>query len=983
MAGFHLRFVGSKELPKSLSDFDVEQSFKLSSGDIAAIRERFRTDRRLGAAVQLVVLRATGRVLDRATYLPRTLLKSLCHSLGLSETAIGSLKTIYKRVATLYDHQKWARETAGTSDVDDAAMAELTITLAELTKTAASVDDLVQAAERWLFDRRYLLPSDRVLRDLARESFASTEALAMAGIKKEIPAPVRKNMVSAVFSPRRGRAGGTMLEWLKTPPGKHSPTTLTEVSEKITYLKTLEVDKWPLSHISTARMRAYAQAVANRPPFDTRRLSDDTQMLEVTCFLRVTLLDLTDTLMYLTGRRINDLHRHASGRVLSKQARTAVEYRQQRDEMRLIIHAEGTTSDEKIEALKKLIPNDESVAPIGHAALVRQSLIDDTTKVTSLLNVFADLEIKGDAAQRPLKQVMALRELDAKGMKELPADFDVSIVDPVWHEMLNDKDRSKAFAALKAATMQSVRHGFRSSRLWIDHSWDYRNREDLLIPPAQWKKDRLRLISALSLNADPEKFLTRLYAHLEAGLQALSEAVEAGEVSIDESGLVHLPQIEALAQDKAIDASRNMMFASIGEVQIGDIIVEMDAATGFSEVLLGRRAKTTQELVSCYAALLAHGTENDAKGVAAMIPGVEVAHISAAMRSLEAHGRLRRANDRVVEFQRQHSITANWGSGTKASSDMMALDASRHLYNSRTDPRRRTRAIGLYTHVLDVYGVAHDEPIVHNERQGSVAVSGVEEYNAAQSDENMRLSKLAVDTHGYTFVAMTMSKLLGFDLCPQMRDLAERRLYLPRSVKLPENLERIALTNVSERAIHKGWDELLRLIASIRSGRLTPKEALEKMGSSAQGDPLHKAADQMGRLLRTLFLCDYFSNPEFRREMHTLLNRGESVHQLQRAIYFGRLAAERGRRRDEIRAVSGSHALLTNLVIAWNTMKMQHVVDRWRKEKHPIEDAWLRRMGPVHFGHINFRGLMAFGVERYADALLDRPPQKRRASGGA
>ena len=191
------------------------------------------------------------------------------------------------------------------------------------------------------------------------------------------------------------------------------------------------------------------------------------------------------------------------------------------------------------------------------------------------------------------------------------------------------------------------------------------------------------------------------------------------------------------------------MFASIGEVQIGDIIVEMDAATGFSEVLLGRRAKTTQELVSCYAALLAHGTENDAKGVAAMIPGVEVAHISAAMRSLEAHGRLRRANDRIVEFQREHSITANWGSGTKASSDMMALDASRHLYNSRTDPRRRTRAIGLYTHVLDVYGVAHDEPIVHNERQGSVAVSGVEEYNAAQTDENMRLSMLAVDTHGY------------------------------------------------------------------------------------------------------------------------------------------------------------------------------------------------------------------------------------------
>ena len=43
---------------------------------------------------------------------------------------------------------------------------------------------------------------------------------------------------------------------------------------------------------------------------------------------------------------------------------------------------------------------------------------------------------------------------------------------------------------------------------------------------------------------------------------------------------------------------------------------------------------------------------------------------------------------------------------------------------------------------------------------------------------------------------------------------------------------------------------------------------------------MQRAADHLGKLLRSLFLCDYFSNVEFRREMHTLLNRGESVHQL-------------------------------------------------------------------------------------------------------
>lgn len=123
-------------------------------------------------------------------------------------------------------------------------------------------------------------------------------------------------------------------------------------------------------------------------------------------------------------------------------------------------------------------------------------------------------------------------------------------------------------------------------------------------------------------------------------------------------------------------------------------------------------------------------------------------------------------------------------------------------------------------------------------------------------------------------------------------------------------------------------------------------------------------------MLRTMFLCDYFTNLEFRRELHTLLNRGEPVHQLQRAIYYGRLAPERGRRRDELTAISGSHALLTNIVIAWNTAHMQAMIERWRRKGMVVEDAWLRRLGPVHFEHINFRGTFSFPVQEYAQALI-------------
>jgi len=411
-------------------------------------------------------------------------------------------------------------------------------------------------------------------------------------------------------------------------------------------------------------------------------------------------------------------------------------------------------------------------------------------------------------------------------------------------------------------------------------------------------------------------------------------------------------------------------------------MVDVDVACNFSEALLGRKADSVNELLAMYGALLAHGTEVSAKAVAAMIPGLEVSQITIAMRSLEAHGRLNKANERVLRYQLQFPVTQLWSSGDKGSSDMMSLDATQHLYSARIDPRRRTHAVGIYTHVLGSYGIFHDEAIVLNTRQHSIAVHGAETYNASRESDEIRLSLLAVDTHGYTNVAMAVAKGLGFDLCPRLKNLAEQKLFVPRGFDVPQALEPAVEAVVSLKAIAAGWDDFLRMLASIKTGRVSPKFLLEKLGSAAQGDALHKCLDSLGRLLRTAYLCDYYTNPEFRREIHTLLNRGESVHQLQRAVYSGRLEPERGRRDSEMRAISGSHALLSNVLLAWNTAQIQLVADKWKKEKHAIEDAWLRRLGPAHFGHVNFRGMLSFGVEKYLDALLrGQETARRRAQG--
>ena len=70
-------------------------------------------------------------------------------------------------------------------------------------------------------------------------------------------------------------------------------------------------------------------------------------------------------------------------------------------------------------------------------------------------------------------------------------------------------------------------------------------------------------------------------------------------------------------------------------------------------------------------------------------------------------------------------------------------------------------------------------------------------------------------------------------------------------------------------------------------------------------------------------------------------------------------------------AISGSLTLLTNLVMAWTTHKLQSELDR-RKGRglKTVPKNVMRHIGPVHFAGINFRGRFNFPIKTYAERVL-------------
>lgn len=202
-----------------------------------------------------------------------------------------------------------------------------------------------------------------------------------------------------------------------------------------------------------------------------------------------------------------------------------------------------------------------------------------------------------------------------------------------------------------------------------------------------------------------------------------------------------------------------------------------------------------------------------------------------------------------------HPVTRRWGSGNQASADMMSLDATRHLWNARTEPRRGTRAIGTYSHTLDQWPIICDQAIVLNQRQAGVAIEGVLQQQIAT------LQRLAVDTHGFTHFAMGLAKLLGFDLCPRLAGFSGRKLYLPRGISVPARLEPIVERVPLGRTARKGWDELQHIAASLQSGYGSAATIIERHGSAARGNTVYECGTLIGKVMRSVFMLDYLSIP--------------------------------------------------------------------------------------------------------------------------
>jgi hypothetical protein len=158
-----------------------------------------------------------------------------------------SLRALYSRRSTLYEHQRWAATTLGLSPSNEYQRRALTGLIKKESYKALTRAQLVAFARSWCYQHKLLIPGDRKLNNLVRKAIPEAEQELLGAIKNAIPEGLRNDWLAALSSMRSEKR--SVLEWLQGEPGKPSRQTMAQQLAYLDYLKGLAVHHYPLEMI--------------------------------------------------------------------------------------------------------------------------------------------------------------------------------------------------------------------------------------------------------------------------------------------------------------------------------------------------------------------------------------------------------------------------------------------------------------------------------------------------------------------------------------------------------------------------------------------------------------------------------------------------------------------------------------------------------------------------------------------------------------
>ncbi len=933
----------------------------LSKKDMAFIRQHRGEHNRLGIAVLMTYLRYPGRVLGEQEEPHAPVLKLIAAQIDISPDAwpLYAQRDETRREHLLELVSRLAMEQFGTKHYRSLS-SWLEPTALQTTRGIL----LVQAALEELRRRLVILPPLAVIERLCAEAATRAQRKVFSLLTKDLN-PVQRTKLDNLLE-LRDESPYSTLSWLRTPPGAPTARAVLAHMDRLRAVRDIGISPEAAHRLHQNRLLQVAREAAQTAAYQLKEYEQDRRHGTLVALMIETGATLTDEILDLHDRLIGSFFTKSKNkyeRTFADQGKAINEKVRLYAKVGKALVSAREDGRDPFSAIEAIVSWNDFSASVQEAEQLARE--EDFNPIALLTEHYSQLRRYSPAfletfvfhpapsALDLIRAVDVLRQMNKDGARKVPVDAPTSFIRRRWESyVLGSEGIDPRFYEL--CVMSELKNALRSGDVSVVGSRQFKDFEDYLIPRSEFDNGSVADHFPASVATTAAGYLDERLSVLNKELDetnALASGGELPDAELSATGLKISPLENSVPKEG--ETLRDALYRMIPHVKITDLLLEVDRWTGFTRHFSHLKTNApSKDPALLLTAILADATNLGLGKMAESCPGTSLANLSWLVAWHIRDETYSKALAELINFQHRIPFSRHWGEGTTSSSD-----GQRFRAGGRGEAAGQVNAkygndpgVTFYTHLSDQYGPYHIKAINATVRDATHVLDGL-----LYHESDLRIQEHYTDTAGFTDHVFALCHLLGFRFAPRIRDLADKRLYVPDKAAQWPALSPLIGGSINTRLIEQQLGEVLRLVASIRQGRVTASLILRKLGSYPRQNSLALALREIGRIERTLFTLDWLKNPALRQRVNAGLNKGEARNALARAIFFNRLGEIRDRSFENQRHRASGLNLIVAAITLWNTVYLERAAEMLAKSRE-FDPALLQHVSPLGWEHVNLTG---------------------------
>ncbi|WP_305927772.1 Tn3 family transposase [Bacillus mycoides] len=554
---------------------------------------------------------------------------------------------------------------------------------------------------------------------------------------------------------------------------------------------------------------------------------------------------------------------------------------------------------------------------------------------------------------------------------EVPID---GVIQPKWKDIIIEKDNNGIERINKMryeiAVLQSLRIRLRCKEIWIEGANRYRNPDEDL--PQDFEEQKTNYFQALKMPLDVEPFISQVVQTMKEKLNMLNQGLEdkinqkIKIITKNKKGWIRVTPLDKQPEPQSLVQIKNKIKDRWSDMNLLDLVKETDFHTGFTKhfkttanrEILDRETVQKRLLLS----LFGLGTNTGLKAVSTGSHKDSYRELRYIRHKFIHKDHLRKANATVTNHIISHRMQEVWGSATTAcASDSKKFGTWDQILLTEWHPRYKGRGIMIYWHTDRKSACIYSQVKSCLSSEVASMMEGVLRHCT-----DMEIDRNYVDTHGQSVVAFAFCHLLGFKLMPRFKNIGSQKLYRPEAGmnEAYPQLQEVLSRPINWDLIRQQYEQIIKFATALRLGTASAESILKRFTRDTQ-HPTYQALCELGKAMKTIFLCDYLHFEEIRREIHEGLNTVEHWNSVNSYIFYGKNSEIRSNSLEDQEVSALSLQLLQNCLVFMNTLMVQEVLydnNKYLLNKMTPED--FRGLTPLFYNHINPYGTFKLNMNQ-------------------